>query len=73
MQGVCSLWTKFGESFNEVIIMRCIKCRSPRIIRFLDGFGKWRIFCKSCQESITLMEFYEVKIVEKNNFEGVMK
>ncbi len=53
--------------------MRCIKCRSPRIIRFLDGFGKWRIFCKSCQESITLMEFYEVKIVEKNNFEGVMK
>jgi len=50
--------------------MRCIKCHSSRIIRFLDGFGEWRIFCKSCQENITLMEFYEVKIVEKNSFGG---
>lgn len=28
--------------------MRCIKCGSERIVKFLDGFGKPRIYCKSC-------------------------
>lgn len=45
--------------------MHCIKCHSPRLIRFLDGFGKWRIFCRTCLESIPLIEFNELKDVKK--------
>ncbi|MCX6822035.1 MAG: hypothetical protein NTW30_04635 [Candidatus Aenigmarchaeota archaeon] len=36
--------------------MPCTKCHSPKIIRFLDGFGEWRMFCKTCQESIPIIE-----------------
>lgn len=36
--------------------MKCMKCHSPRIIRFLDGFGNNRIFCKTCQESMLLKD-----------------
>jgi hypothetical protein len=43
----------------------CIKCNSPRIIRFLDGFGEWRIFCKSCQESFLLDKMNNLKNVKK--------
>lgn len=45
--------------------MYCIKCNSPRVIRFLDGFGEWRIFCKNCYESIPLLEFSEAKNVKR--------
>ena len=45
--------------------MRCVKCHSPKIIRFLDGFGQWRVFCRSCQESIPLVEFNDIKNVKK--------
>jgi len=45
--------------------MRCVKCHSPRIIRFLDGFGQWRVFCRSCQESIPLIEVNNIKNVKK--------
>jgi len=31
--------------------MRCIRCGSPRIIRFLDGMGERRIYCKDCRGS----------------------
>ena len=45
--------------------MNCIKCSSPRIIKFLDGFGKHRIFCRTCQESGPLMEFEELRNMRK--------
>ena len=45
--------------------MRCEKCHSPRLIRFLDGFGQWRIFCRSCQESVLIAEFNEEKKIKK--------
>ncbi|RLI91061.1 MAG: hypothetical protein DRO65_01855 [Candidatus Altiarchaeales archaeon] len=32
--------------------MRCIRCNSPRILRFIDGFGNRRIFCRDCWLSI---------------------
>jgi hypothetical protein len=32
--------------------MRCINCNSPRTIKFIDGFGEARVFCKTCRESI---------------------
>lgn len=28
--------------------MECVTCRSPRVSKFMDGFGKRRIFCRSC-------------------------
>ena len=39
--------------------MPCVKCHSYKLIRFLDGFGQWRIFCKNCQESVPVIEFNE--------------
>lgn len=46
----------FSAITYAVIKMQCIKCHSPRIIKFLDGFGNTRIFCKTCQESIPLKD-----------------
>ena len=34
--------------------MRCALCNSHRLLKFIDGFGEWRIFCKSCQESFLI-------------------
>lgn len=28
--------------------MKCVTCRSPRVSKFLDGFGYSRIFCRNC-------------------------
>ncbi len=36
--------------------MQCHRCASPRIIKFLDGFGNKRVFCKGCHESFLLQE-----------------
>ncbi|MEM5844357.1 MAG: hypothetical protein QXX07_00725 [Candidatus Aenigmatarchaeota archaeon] len=32
-------------------MMRCLLCNSRRIIRFIDGFGERRMFCKTCGRS----------------------
>lgn len=32
--------------------MRCLRCNSPRILRFIDGFGLKRVFCRDCWLSI---------------------
>jgi len=34
--------------------MRCVRCNSPRLVKFIDGFGKERIFCKDCWNSIPI-------------------
>ena len=39
--------------------MKCMRCNSRRIIRFIDGFGERRIFCRDCWGS-----FVEETIVE---------
>ncbi|MEM5766361.1 MAG: hypothetical protein QW423_01865 [Candidatus Aenigmatarchaeota archaeon] len=28
--------------------MRCLRCRSERTIKFIDGFGEKRVFCRDC-------------------------
>jgi hypothetical protein len=33
--------------------MRCIRCNSRRLVRFIDGFGERRIFCRDCWGSFT--------------------
>jgi len=35
--------------------MKCVRCKSPRLIRFVDGFGKERIFCRDCWNSLPVM------------------
>ncbi|MBL7170158.1 MAG: hypothetical protein ISS48_04005 [Candidatus Aenigmarchaeota archaeon] len=45
--------------------MQCVKCHSPRIIRFVDGFGDARVFCKTCQESM-LIEDALLTLSQKN-------
>jgi len=32
--------------------MPCLKCKSNRIIRFVDGFGYRRVFCRDCGNSL---------------------
>jgi hypothetical protein len=41
--------------------MGCILCRSPKIIKFIDGFGERRVFCKMCGRS-----FLEVGLMTPN-------
>jgi len=63
--------------------VHCIKCHSPRIIKFLDGFGKDRLFCKDCQESMlindvvfaqkTMVQFVHPDIIERWRFYGDRK
>jgi len=31
-----------------MIKMKCVRCGSLRMVRFLDGFGERRIFCRKC-------------------------
>jgi hypothetical protein len=38
--------------------MRCVKCKSHRIMKFIDGFGQSRCFCRSCGRSF--LEFAHV-------------
>jgi hypothetical protein len=45
--------------------MRCIRCHSPRIIRFLDGFGNWRVFCRTCEESVLEVDYYNLIEIKK--------
>jgi len=45
--------------------MECMKCHSPRIIRFIDGFGFWRVFCKSCQESFLMDKENSLRYIKK--------
>jgi len=41
--------------------MRCIRCHSRRVIRFIDGFGQLRFFCRECQESFTITDVINIK------------
>jgi len=42
-----------------------MKCHSPRIVRFVDGFGDCRIFCRSCQESFLIDEVNNLRDTKK--------
>jgi hypothetical protein len=39
--------------------MRCFRCKSSRLVKFIDGFGEKRVFCKNCWGS-----FLEESVVE---------
>jgi len=45
--------------------MKCIRCNSRRLIRFIDGFGERRIFCKSCWGSFTEESIVEFGVQKK--------
>lgn len=40
--------------------MKCVVCRSPRILRFIDGVGDRRIFCKGCGRSFLEHSFIRI-------------
>jgi len=37
--------------------MKCLRCKSSRIIKFVDGFGEARIYCEDCRLSISIEAF----------------
>jgi hypothetical protein len=39
--------------------MKCMLCKSQRLLRFVDGFGDKRIFCKGCGRSFLENNFIE--------------
>lgn len=41
--------------------MKCLRCKSVRVLRFIDGFGQRRIFCRNCGGS-----FLEDKVIAFN-------
>jgi len=61
----------------------CLKCHSPRTIKFIDGFGKDRLFCKECQETIlisdvivaqkTMVQFVQPNLIGRWKYNGDRK
>lgn len=49
---------------EQVIIMRCTRCHSPRLIKFIDGFGHKRVFCRDCGGSF--LDNFESLIPQTN-------
>lgn len=47
--------------------MLCKRCHSPRLVRFLDGLGNRRVFCRSCHESM-LIEAVQLSQTKLNEF-----
>jgi len=45
--------------------MKCIRCGSKRIVEFVDGFGKERVFCKDCFISLEKMSF--IKLINQKS------
>ncbi|MCD6371134.1 MAG: hypothetical protein J7L39_00255 [Candidatus Aenigmarchaeota archaeon] len=55
--------------------MKCIRCNSPRTIRFIDGNGVRRIYCRTCKASYPeeiLLEFGQKKLFEFKEFENLV-
>ncbi|MCD6226682.1 MAG: hypothetical protein J7J93_02720 [Candidatus Aenigmarchaeota archaeon] len=47
--------------------MECQRCHSHRLIRFIDGFGNRRIFCRDCYASIlesNILQGFQTKLPE---------
>ena len=53
-------------NFLLVIRMKCVKCGSLRMTKFVDGFGKRRIFCKTCYGSFLDSTVFENLPGQKN-------
>jgi hypothetical protein len=43
-----------------LIEMKCVMCKSPRILKFVDGFGDRRIFCHKCGRSFLEGVFFKM-------------
>ncbi|TAL47886.1 hypothetical protein EPN87_01925 [archaeon] len=39
--------------------MECLRCKSPKIIKFVDGFGEKRLFCRGCWGSFIEQRFVD--------------
>jgi hypothetical protein len=62
--------TKLGYILNDKLLlieMKCVMCKSPRILKFIDGLGDRRIFCHKCGRSFLEGVFF--KIAEQKNLQ----
>jgi len=42
-------------------MLRCMFCNSKRVMKFIDGFGERRVFCKVCGRSFLENTYLKVK------------
>ena len=49
--------------------MNCLKCKSHRVMKFIDGFGNKRCFCRQCGSSF--LEHSRVLPTGEKNLLGV--
>ncbi|MCD6483249.1 MAG: hypothetical protein J7K83_03195 [Candidatus Aenigmarchaeota archaeon] len=40
--------------------MRCARCGSPRVVKFIDAFGNHRVFCRDCGMNISFDVFKKI-------------
>lgn len=40
--------------------MKCVRCGSPRVIRFIDAFGGERVFCRDCGINMDVNVFQKI-------------
>jgi hypothetical protein len=45
--------------------MKCVMCQSPRMMKFIDGFGERRVFCRDCGRNFLEGNF--MKILEQKS------
>jgi hypothetical protein len=51
--------------------MKCARCKSHRVLRFVDGFGQKRVFCRSCGRSyLEAVDFVKVPSEEQRTMLG---
>ncbi|MBI4009822.1 MAG: hypothetical protein HY361_01320 [Candidatus Aenigmarchaeota archaeon] len=56
--------------------MKCLRCKSVRIVSFIDGFGEKRIFCRTCWGSFpteSVIKFSDQKSLQEFNHETYNK
>jgi len=41
--------------------MQCIMCSSPKVMKFIDGFGNNRVYCKGCGRSFLENHFLKFR------------
>ena len=47
--------------------MKCIRCGSPRIVKFVDAFGYPRVYCEDCHFNVSIDTFRKL-ILSKDLF-----
>ena len=70
----CGKWTPGKDGYilltnSYLIEMKCFKCGSLRMIKFIDGFGNNRIFCRGCSGSFLDASFFNQEQTKLPDFD----